>query len=404
MAFYEENPQQITQADMVVAIPSYNGAEMIGYVASQASQGLTEHFGHLRSVLINCDNRSMDGTKEAFMSVPTKVPKIYLATSPDRPGKGNNLRNLFEKVVELGARAVVVVDADVKSITPLWIRNLGEPLFKGFGFVCPLYVRHKYESTLASTIAYPMTRCLYGRRVRQPTAGDFGFQGQLAEKFLQSPVWTDSAQNYGINVWMTTAAINARLPICQSFMGGPKVHRTEDIFAQLTALFHQVVSTIFDLMALYADFWRQVKWSKPTAIFGVSGEEVDSPPVMGVNEKRLHERFLRGFEDYLEVWQDIFDQSVIHKLQEMRGLGLQQFSFPIQTWVNILFDAAVAYHQTPQEDRHTLLDALLPIYTGKVLAFVRKTERVSVQQAEELVENECMVFEETKPYLLSKWV
>jgi hypothetical protein len=118
----------------------------------------------------------------------------------------------------------------------------------------------------------------------------------------------------------------------------------------------------------------------------------------------LHERFLRGFEDYLDLWQDIFDQSVIHKLQEMRGLGLQQFSFPIQTWVNILFDAAVAYHQTPQKDRATLLDALLPIYTGKVLAFVRKTERVSVQQAEELVENECIVFEETKPYLLSKWV
>jgi glucosylglycerate synthase len=404
MAFFEENPQQITQADIVVAMPSYNEAEMIGYVASQASQGLTEHFGHLKSVLINCDNHSMDGTKEAFLSVPTSIPKIYLSTPPDKSGKGNNLRNLFEKVVELGAQAVVVVDSDVKSITPQWIRNLAEPLFKGFGFVCPLYVRHKYESTLASIIAYPMTRCLYGRRVRQPTAGDFGFHGQLAEKFLQCPVWTDSAQNYGINIWMSTVAINARMPICQSFMGGPKVHRNEDPFAQLTALFHQVVGTLFDLMALYAGFWRQVKWSKPTAIFGISGEEVESPPAMGLNEKRLHERFLRGFEDYLGLWQGIFDQSVMHKLQEMRGLGLQQFSFPIQTWVNILFDAAIAYHQTPDVNRGTLLDALLPIYMGKVLAFVRKTERVSVQQAEEQVENECMVFEETKPYLLGKWV
>jgi len=55
-------------------------------------------------------------------------------------------------------------------------------------------------------------------------------------------------------------AINARLPICQSFMGGPKVHRNEDPFAQLTALFHQVVGTIFDLMA-------------GTVIFGVSEVE-----------------------------------------------------------------------------------------------------------------------------------
>ncbi|HBD06782.1 MAG TPA: glycosyl transferase [Syntrophobacteraceae bacterium] len=404
MAYFEENPQGISQADMIVAIPSFNEAEMIGYVTSQASQGLTEHFGHLKSVLINCDNHSDDGTKEAFMSVPTAVPKIYLSTPPNTPGKGNNLRNLFEKVIDLKARAVVIVDADVRSIAPQWIKSLGEPLEKGFGFVCPLYVRHKYESTLASTIAYPMTRCLYGRRVRQPLAGDFGFQGQLAEKFLQCPVWTESAQNYGINIWMSTVAINARLPICQAFMGGPKVHRGEDPFAQLTALFHQVVSTIFDLMTVYGDLWRQVKWSKPTALYGISGEDVDSPPVMGVNEKRLHERFLRGFDDHLDLWQAIFDQSVIHKLQEMRGLGLQQFSFPIQTWVNILFDAAAAYHQTPEADRPTLLDALLPIYMGKVLAFVRKTERVSVQQAEELVENECMVFEETKPYLLNKWV
>jgi glucosylglycerate synthase len=403
MAFYEENPQQITQADMVVAIPSYNEAEMIGYVASQASQGLAEYFGQLKSVLINCDNHSMDGTKEAFLSVPTSVPKIYLATSPGEQGKGNNLRNLFEKVQELGAQAVVVVDADVKSITPQWIKNLGEPLLRGFGFVCPLYVRHKYESTLASTIAYPLTRCLYGRRVRQPTAGDCGFQGKLTEAFLRTPVWNEAAQKYGISIWMSTIAMNARLPICQSFMGGPKVHRNEDPFAQLTALFHQVVGTIFDLMNVYADYWRLVKWSKPTAIFGVGAQDVEIPPTIGVNEKRLHERFLHGFDEYLGFWQSVFDQNVLHKLQEIRSLGLQQFSFPIQTWVNILFDAAVAYRHADAEGRVTLLDALLPIYMGKVLAFVRKTERVSVQQAEEQVENECMVFEETKPYLLGKW-
>jgi len=73
MAYFEENPQGISQADMIIAIPSFNEAEMIGYVTSQASQGLTEHFGHLKSVLINCDNHSDDGTKEAFMSVPDRA-------------------------------------------------------------------------------------------------------------------------------------------------------------------------------------------------------------------------------------------------------------------------------------------------------------------------------------------
>jgi hypothetical protein len=43
------------------------------------------------------------------------------------------------------------------------------------------------------------------------------------------------------------------------------------------------------------------------------------------------------------------------------------------------------------------------LFVGKTLSFVRKTERMSIQQAEEHIENECMIFEEAKPYLLSKW-
>ena len=50
------------------------------------------------------------------------------------------------------------------------------------------------------------------------------------------------------------------------------------------------------------------------------------------------------------------------------------------------------------------MDSLIPLYFGKTLSYVRKTERMSVQQAEDFIENECMVFEETKPYLVDHWV
>jgi hypothetical protein len=51
------------------------------------------------------------------MNTPTETPKIYLSTAPGVRGKGNNLRNLFKKALELQARAIMVVDADLKSIT-----------------------------------------------------------------------------------------------------------------------------------------------------------------------------------------------------------------------------------------------------------------------------------------------
>jgi glucosylglycerate synthase len=400
MASYEENPRSISKADIVVAIPSFNEADMIGFAAEQAAIGLVEYFGNLESVLINCDNHSTDGTKEAFMNAPGKVPKIYLSTAEDARGKGNNLRNLFEKVRELEAQTVIVIEADIRNIAPYWIRNLGQPILKGAGYVCPLYVRHKYEATLTSSIVYPLIRCLYGRRVRQPDAGDFGFKGELVGHFLESPVWTPSVQHFGVDVWMTTIALNARVPIYQSFMGSPKIHRAKDPYAQLGTVFRQIVGTMFDLMNVHSNFWRLVKWSKPTALFGMDALEVATPVPLDINMNQLHERFLKGFDQFVGLWEKVFDQTQFHKLLEIRSLGLQHFSFPGQTWARILFEAFRAYSKMEGEQRMALLDSLLPLYLGKVLSFVKKTERMSLQQAEEYIENECMVFEENKPYLI----
>ena len=44
-AHLEENPQNITSAEMVVAIPSYREAKLIGYPTTQAAQGLKRYFG-----------------------------------------------------------------------------------------------------------------------------------------------------------------------------------------------------------------------------------------------------------------------------------------------------------------------------------------------------------------------
>jgi len=403
MPFYEENPKEIKKADLVVGIPSCNEAESIGYTVEQASKGIRQYFSSLDSVLVNCDNNSTDGTKDVFFSAPGDVPRIYLSTPPGTSGKGSNLRNLYEKARDLQAKVVVVVEADIKNISPHWIRNLAEPVLKGAGYVCPLYLRHKYEATLTSSVVYPLMRCLYGRRVRQPNVGDFGFTGKLLDSFLNSPLWTESVQLYGVDIWMTTIALNSRLPICQAVMGVPKIHRVKDPYAYLSVLFQQVVRTIFDQMAIYSNFWLQVRWSKPTSLFGTDSHEVETPLPVEVNVNQLYERFLQGFDKYQGMWERMYDQTICPKIQEIRSLGLQHFSFPTQTWARIIFDAANAYHRMGEPERATLLDSLLPLYLGKVLSFVKKTERMSLQQAEEYIENECTVFEENKPYLAKIW-
>lgn len=402
-AYLEENPQNIAQADMVVAIPSFREAKHVAYPTTQAALGLKRYFGDKKCVLINCDNNSDDGTKEAFFAADTEgVPRIYLSTAPGVRGKGNNFKNMFRKVVELKAHAVVVVDADLKSITPQWIKHLGEPLFNDFGYVAPLYVRHKFDGTITNSIAYPLTRALYGRRVRQPIGGDFGLSGDLARVFLASPTWSEAASQFGIDIWMTTLAVNNNVPICQAYMGRPKIHKPKDPSAELGPMFNQVVGTIFDLMAFTTGYWMRVKWSKPTSIYGFGLGEVEMPPPVKVSEEKLASNFREGFARYQDTWARVVAPDIMTKLLEIGDLPADQFDFPTQLWAKALYDFAVC-HQARRLEREELLGSLIPLYFGKTLSYVRKTSRMSVQQAEEFIENECMVFEESKPYLVDRW-
>lgn len=398
----EYNPENIKSVEMVVCIPSYNEADSIAFPTTQADKGLRKYFRDKSSVIINCDNNSPDNTRQAFLDTPTDVPKIYLSTPPGVKGKGNNFANLFRKVVDLKAKAVVVVDADLKSITPEWIKHLGEPLFSGFSYVAPLYIRHKYDGTITNGIAYPMTRALYGRRVRQPIGGDFGFRGKLGKAYMNGEGWSDAVANFGIDIWMTTLAITQKAKVCQAFLGRPKIHRTKDPGAHLGPMFREVVGTIFSMMAHFDSFWTRIKYSRPTAIYGFGLGETEMPPEVKVNTENLMNKFQDGFKDNRDIWKQVLTDDVYKKLLEIKDLKKNEFTFPTDLWARVLFDMAIAYRDAVT-DRDRMMDSLIPLYFGRTLSFVKRTKRMSIKQAEEAIEEDCMKFEMAKPYLLWRW-
>ncbi|MFH0844142.1 MAG: glycosyltransferase [Pseudomonadota bacterium] len=398
----EVNPHKVEKTDLVVCIPSYNEADSIGFPTQQASKGLIKYFSDKRSVIINCDNDSPDNTRQAFLDTPTEVPKIYISTPPGIKGKGNNFRELFRKAADLEAKAIVVIDADLKSVTPEWIKHLGEPLFMDFSYVAPLYVRHKYDGTITNGIAYPLSRALYGRRVRQPIGGDFGFSGELNQVYLKSPIWDDAVADFGIDIWMTTLALNQGAQVCQSFMGRPKIHRAKDPASSLGPMFRQVVGTVFSMMQRFESFWLRVRYSRPTSIYGFGLGEVEMPPKVDVDTQKLMMEFHRGFDQYEEVWRRVLTVDVYKKLLEIKDLKERVFAFPTDLWARILYDMAVGYRDR-LSDPDLMLDSLIPLYFGRTFSFVRRTKRMSTRQAEEAIEEDCMTFEMSKPYLIRRW-
>ncbi|MBU0567055.1 glycosyltransferase [bacterium] len=397
------NPDKVKKADIVVGIPSYNEADSISFPTEVASKGLKKYFGEKTSCIINVDNSSPDNTKDAFLNTKTDVSKIYISTGEDTKGKGRNLRNLFSAALELQAEAIVVVDADLKSITPHWIRALGEPLYQNYDYVCPIYIRHKYDGTITNNIVYPMLRTLYGIRVRQPIGGDFGVSGKLARAYMVEKCWDDeNVLNFGIDIWMTIVAIARRFNVCQTFLGSPKIHRVKDPGTQLGPMFTQVISTLFQTMVDLEYLWKYVHKSQPGQIYGFGLGENEQPPPVEVNKERLFGKFKEGFSKYKRIWGIILPQDHYNQVKKLLNLSAETFYFPSDFWARILFNAAVAFKNDLIQSK-LLSESLIPFYFARTLSFVNKTEQMDTKEAEEYLEEISRVFENEKGYLVEIW-
>lgn len=228
----QEKIKEIKEADILVGIPSYNNARTIAHVVKAVQAGLTKYFPDMKSVLVNSDGGSSDGTMEVvhntaiedFHSIlfSHRVSPFFKIATPYHgiPGKGSAFRTIFEIADTLNVKACTVVDSDLRSITPEWIELLIKPIIdSGFDYVAPLYYRHKYDGTITNSIIYPLTRAMYGKRIRQPIGGDFGFSGELSKFYLTKDVWETDVARYGIDIWMTTTAVKIILEFVRHSWG-----------------------------------------------------------------------------------------------------------------------------------------------------------------------------------------
>ncbi|MEA2109337.1 MAG: glycosyltransferase [Pseudomonadota bacterium] len=402
----------IAQADILVGIPSYNNEKTIGHVTEAIKLGLAKYYPASRAVLFNSDGGSDDRTRAVFeRTAKTDSYDTFFIIKPQFPlenlsskyigipGKGSAFKAIFEAAHMLGVKACAVLDSDLRSITPEWIQLLLAPvLAKDYGYVCPFYRRYKYDGTITNSIAFPFTRALYGRRVRQPIGGDFGFSGKLLELYLKQDVWDTDVTRFGIDIWMTTTAIVNGFKICQSFMGA-KIHDVKDPGSDLGPMFIQVVGTIFSLMGTYESHWQKVVGSRPTAILGFQAETAPKP--LNVNVSRMMTKFTDGISTYTSAYQQILSEQVFAKLMEVTEMAGNNIDFPKTLWVKVIFDYAVFY-QTAQ-DRQQLLQSLIPLYYGFISSFVHETENLDDYQAEEVIEELCQIYEDSKPYLVERW-
>ena len=412
----EPTQEQVTalgSVDIVVGIPSYNNAATIDGVVRMAQEGLHRHFASYRGLIVNSDGGSKDGTPQKVLEIPDsthellqlpyKVNPVQKLATPYHgiPGKGSAFRTIFHIAKTLGAKACAVFDADLRSMTPDWVKQLLAPILEHeYDFTAPYYTRHKFDGTITNSIVYPLTRSLYGKRIRQPIGGEFGFSARLLDSYLaQQDVWTSEVARFGIDIWVTTHAISRGFKICQAFLGA-KIHDPKDPASDLSDMLVQVIGALFREMDRNAAIWQKVRGSEKVPIFG-EVTPVNAEPVT-VDVQKMIDSYRLGFQNLQEIWALFLPPATLLELKKIARASAGAFTFPDEVWVKTVYDFALGY-KLRVINRDHLLRALTPLYLGWVASFVLQMQDAGPEEVERRIEKLCLTYETSKPYLISRW-
>src|SRR5437899_10027165 len=302
----------------------------------------------MRVVIVNAVDGSEDGTADRVRASADGVPTVA-GRYEGRSGKGSAFRAIFEAVVLLDAKACAVVDSDLRSITPEWIARLIGPVVRGEAdYVTPLYARHKHDGTITNTIAYPLTRALYGARVRQPIGGEFGFGADLAKVYLAEPVWDSDVAKFGIDIFMTTTALARGVRVAQAFLGA-KIHDPKDPGADLGPMFTQVVGTLLAPARHNADIWRTVTGSHDVPVIREIAP-VEPEPV-NASVPILVAKFRAGAKEQAAAWGGLLSRKAQAAAREAAESG-ETRAISGDLWARAVYDILAATKR--REESETL--------------------------------------------------
>jgi glucosylglycerate synthase len=405
----------VGEVDLLVGICSHNNAKTIGLTVATIEDSFRRHFSRDRVVIVNVDVGSRDGTSEIVLNTEARrIPSPRGLTSlrtehrvvtrdanaPSEGTAGKAFRTLLAAADLLRAKACAIVSPLTSNLSDAWVKSLVQPAYHdNFDFIAPLYSRHKYDGLLARNLLYPISRAIFGRGIRELHPSEFGFSGRLASHCLNQDVWHQEAIRAAPEIWMALTAVSSEFQCCQSFLG-PKAHPATSSGTNIVAAVCQTVGTLFWCLESQQPYWMERTQPEPVRTFGPDHELTAEP--VHINRKRIFELFQSGIADLSPILRSILAEDTHREIQRVAIQSDQKFRLENELWSRIICDFAASYHNDVLNRDH-LIQALVPLYRGRIYSFLVKHEDSSLIEIEVDTENLCLEFERQKPYLIERW-
>jgi hypothetical protein len=404
----------VGEVDLLVGILSHGSAGTMRRAAQAVEQSLQQHFVRQRVAIISVDGGAVEegdaavsvGNGQMDRGGPAKglnsLRTIHRITAGFNaaPSAGLSLRTILSSADLLRAQACAVVSPVTSTTSPDWVVDLLRPAFRdSFDFVAPLYSRHKFHGLLVRNLLYPMTRALFGRRIRELYSEEWGFSSKLGAFCLNQDVWHEEPVRARPEAWMGVSALTSDFRCCQVYLG-EKPQPPAGTGLDIVEALRQTVGSLFWCLETHQAEWMGRNGSEAVATFGPDHAVTAEP--LELNGARMLEMFQSGVKQLEPILNSILSPETRTNLYAIAALDGQAFRFGTDLWVKILYDFAAAYHHSVINRDH-LVQALVPLYRGKIYSFLEEHANSSVADLEGDSENLCLEFERQKPYLTEKW-
>ena len=399
----------VGQVDVLVGLPTLNNASTVIDVVRAVHLSFTRDFPRLRTVMINSDGGSTDGTPDLIRTAtfteadrvqtshPLRTLHRVLAPYHGLPGKHTALRTIFAAAELTQAKALVVIDPGGPATTPERVTELIAPVARSdVEFLAPRYRRHPRDGALITQLVRPLVRAVYSIGLDEPLGSEFACSGRFASHCLEQDIWNREAARFAIDLWLRTEAAAERVPIGQIWRPATTPSGSR---ATLRDVIHQVVISVVESLRAHESFWLKANAITELRTWGV--DPVVAPDVSPWDFQALADQARRDIVEITPLLEDVLEPGLFVRVMD-NASGLSP-RLDEELWVRTVYGFATAIQHGRAAVDH-LADMFAPLYMWRAAAFMAETALESPGTVQARLDALCETFLRLKPALVTSWL
>lgn len=398
----------VGQVDILVGLPTLNNATRIVDIVRAIHQAFIRDFPRLRTVMLNSDGGSTDGTPDLIRAASLTDADIVQTSHPLRtlhrvispyhglPGKLTALRNIFAAAALTQARVLVIVDPNGPINNPAQVTELIAPVASTeVEFLTPRYRRHPADGPLVTQLVRPLVRALYGVALDEPLGSEFSCSGRFASHCLDEDIWNNEAGRFAIDLWLRAEAVAKNFSIGQIWRPAAA---SAGVRATLREAVQQIVLSMVEILRAHDTFWRSATGLRELRTWGADPQVI--PARASWDAGALAEQARREITEIQELLQQVLDRATFE--QVLADVSATRFRVHDELWARIVYTFLGAAQHGSTSVEH-LAAMFVPLYLWRASAFLALTADDDPATVQNRLDSVCETFLRLKPILVNSW-